>query len=1273
MRRSTTTTSSTIAFCNGMLQVLYAFTPHKPYIKQVRSLYSLFSLFNAKYQFSTTTCLAYPSFPSSSTTANNNTQIDLSSICCNGIAQSVISRCSHFSEKNKGKGFANASLKDLLLEISDIVPEYTRRLRRVSEVKPVDVLGLLLGFQFQCVKVGFEASKVEFVWEIFKRVNGQSKGCKHLSQSCEVMASMLVRVGLLREVEFLLSTMESQGILLDSHEVFSNLIEGCVDAGESEMAISMYDRMRRRLLPSLSCYDALLDHLVKMKKTHLAFRVCWDMTEMGIDLRGVKKATIEDVIGLLCKDGKLLEARNLVKKAMAFELKPSNLVLYEIAYGYCEKKDFDDLLSFYAEIKCAPDVLAGNRIMHSQCSNFGTGKAELFLRELEHLGFNPDEITFGIMIGWSCRERKLKNAFIYLSQMLSRRLKPHNCTYNALISAVFMGDMWKHAQEIFDEMVDRGTIPDLSTFRILLAGYCKARQFDEAKRIVFDMASHGLIQNSSAEDSLSKAFIILGFNPLSVRLKRDNDLGFSSTEFYDNLGNGLYLDTDLDEYEKRVTWILEDCMVPDYNSLMMKECTLGNLKGALMLVDEMVRWGQDLSSSTFSALMKGFSASPSHIKGITALVHKKSHLVDQLDQETLNLLVQAYMKKGLICDGRIILDGMFRRHLKIKNETYTAVIKGLCKRGNLKELHACWNNAQQNRWLPGLEDCKALMECLCKKEMLREALQLLESMLISLPHLRLDICHMFLEKLSVTGFTRIAHILLEELEQRGGILDHVAYSYLIRGLCKEKTFPVAFAILENILARNLAPWLDDSVVLISHLCRAGRYEKAIYLKEIGLREKPLSSLSIDRALIEGCCMAGKVGEATTILRNMLLKGILPDTETYNILVQGHCKVNNLKKVRELLGVMIRKNFSISLATFRNLVCLMCVEGRVLYAVNLKELMQGQSEPRDLTIYNILIFYLFQTGNTLIVNNVLDHLQEKKLLLNEVTYNFLVYGFSRCKDVSSAVEILSTMISKEFRPSNRNLRIVMTSLCGIGELEKALELSREMESRGWVHDSIIQNAIVEDLLSCGKLQEAEKFLDRMVEKCLIPENINYDNLIKRFCSCGRLSKAVDLLNIMLKKGNLPDATSYDSVTSSCCAVNQLDQAMDFHTEMLDRNLKPSINTWEILVHNLCQDGQTAEAERLLLSMVCVGEAVSREIYSSVINRYRLEKNLRKTSELMQAMQQSGFEPDFETHWSLISNLSNSSDKDNANSSRGFLARLLSSSGFSRQKDSKTKLG
>ena len=57
--------------------------------------------------------------------------------------------------------------------------------------------------------------------------------------------------------------------------------------------------------------------------------------------------------------------------------------------------------------------------------------------------------------------------------------------------------------------------------------------------------------------------MVLGYNPSAVRLKRDNDAGFSKTEFLYNLGNGLYLYTDLDEYDKTVARVLEDSMIPD--------------------------------------------------------------------------------------------------------------------------------------------------------------------------------------------------------------------------------------------------------------------------------------------------------------------------------------------------------------------------------------------------------------------------------------------------------------------------------------------------------------------------------------------------------------------------------------------------------------------------------------------------------------------------------------------------------------------------------------
>lgn len=1252
-----------------MLQFLSSSSRRNPNFKRVRLLSSLFSVHPTKPELSTSTSL---SDPSSLGTKTNETHLNSPSVCFSGVAQAVIFRSSHILEKDKGKNFANSSIKDVLSEISDIVPDYTRRFRRVSLLKPEDVLEILRGFQFQCSKVGFEARKVEALWKLFTWANEQSKSFKHLSQSCEVMAFLLVRVGLLREAESLVSTMESQGILLDSHEIFSNLIEEYAGAGELEKAIAIYDGIKERaLVPSLSCYCVLLDHLVRVKKPLLAFRICLDMVDTNVDFSGMPKASIGNVARLLCTERKFQEARKLVKKATAMGFKLSNFVVYEIACGYCEKRDFMELMNFFLETKSAPDILAGNRVIHSLCSNFGSERAELFMHELEQLGFVPDEITFGILISWSCHEGKLKSSLFYLSEIFSRGLKPHIRSYNALISALFQKGLWQHAGVVFDDMLEKGTSPDKQTYKILLAGYCKVRQFDEVKLTVCKMENCGFFQHSSSEDQLSKAFLVLGLNPLAARLKRDNDVGFSKTEFFDNLGNGLFLDTDLDKYERRVTGILQDGVVPDYNSLILEECSCRNLEGAMILEGDMVHWGQELSLPVFSALLKGLCASQNQVKAITEILEKKLQLVDQLDQETLNLLVQVYSKRGLTYNGVRALQVMIQRNLEIKNETYTAIITSLCKKGNLRDLHYCWGIAREDRWLPRLQDWKVLAKCLCKKQLVNEALQLFESILVTFPHLRLDTCHVFLENLSATNFTTIAHILLEELKQRGYIIDYVAYSHLIRGMCKEKNVSVAFKILDGMLAEHLVPSFDVSVLLIPQLCRADRLEDVVALKEIGSKEQSLA-FAFDNALIKGFCMAGKVEEAATLFKKMLLKGTLPDTEICETLLQGFCRHNDLRKVREFLGIMVRRNFDLSLSTYRHLVCVMCMEDRVLHTLQLKELMPGQRKSHDIIIYNILIFHLFSTGNSFLVKNVLGDLQRQKLLPNEVTYNFLVYGFSRSKDVSSTLHYLSTMFTNKLIPRKRSLRAAITNLCSAGELAKALELSREMESRGWVHDSIIQNAIAEGLISDGKPQEAEAFLDRLVEKCLIPDSINYDNLIKRFCLHGRLKKAVNLLNIMLKKGKLPNSTSYDSVIWCCCASKKLVEALDFHTEMLDGGLKPSIKTWSMLVHKLCQEGLTADAERILNSIIHVGETPTRAMYSSVINRYRFENNLRKASALVQAMQQSGCEPDFDTHWSLISNLSHNRE-NNPDSSQGFLKRLLSESGFSWKNDSKNKLG
>ncbi|XP_022774513.1 pentatricopeptide repeat-containing protein At5g15280, mitochondrial [Durio zibethinus] len=1241
--------SFTLLFSN-ILQTLSISSPNKPHLKKVTFLLSPLS---TKHNFT------------SVSDQIKETQINSSSIDSSGIARSIILRCPQLSAK-KGRTFRNASLKELMLDISDVIPETARKFRRVSVLKAEDVLEILLGFEFESGKCSFGVRKVGALWEIFKWASEKVKGFKHLPRSCEVMASMLIEERMFKEAELLVLEVEREGILVDIHGIFCSLIEGYVGVSDLESAISVFDKMRKQgLVPSLSCYRAFIDILIARKRTQLAFRVYLDMVEMDVCLSDEEMPVFENVIRLLCEDGRIQEARYLLKKIL-LGFKPSSLVINEIACAYCEKKDFEDLLRFLVEWKRFPDVIVGNKIIHTLCGNFGVERGDLFLQELELLGFRPNEITFGILIGWSCYEGDLRSAFVYLSQILSRGFKPDLWSYNSLISGVFKEGMWKHAKDILEEMVDGSTCPNLYTYKVLLAGYCKARRFDEAKKIVSQMVNDGLIELSSLEDPLSKAFVVLGLDPLAIRLRRDNDVGFSMAEFFDDLGNGLYLDTDLDEYEKKVSKVLEDSTMPDFNSLIMNEYSSGNFKNAFRLVDEMILWGQEMSISVLSASLKGLGTSLSHSKAVVCLFEKMPKLVNQLDQEVLNMLIQAFCKTGLAYKGMSLFFQMLQRGLIVNSETYTAVMKGLCKRGILSDLYGCWDVARINKWLPALEDCNALLKCLCHQGMLKEALELFDGMLVSNPQMKLELCNIFLENLCISGFVSIAHEMVEELLSRGWILDRVAYSHLVRGLCAEKKFSGAIRVLDSMLAKDLVPCLDVSLTLIPHLCRADKFEAAITLGKISLGEQSAFS-SVQRALLKGFCMKGKIGEAGHLFQD-ISKCLLLDDNIYNMLVQGCCQANNLRLSEELLGVMIRKNICLSIPSYRSWVCMMCSAGRYLSALSLKEFMLGQSQSDSLLIYNILLFYLLSAGNILAVNKVLNELQWKGLRPNEATYDFLVYGFSKCKEVLSAVHYLFTMICKGLRPSSRSLRIVISHLCDLGDLEKALELSREMESRGWIHGSVVQHRIVGDLLSHGKPKEAESFLERMVDKGLIPNTINYDNLIKQFCFYGRLNKAVDLLNIMLKRGNLPDSTSYDSVIHVFCACNKLNRAMDFHNEMLDWDLKPSINTWDMLVCKISQDGRTAEAERLLISMVQLGQTPTKEMYTSVIDRYRSENNLKKASELMQMMQQSGYQPDFDSHWSLISNLSNS--RDNNNSSQGFLSRLLSGSGFTWKNRFKT---
>ncbi|XP_021770842.1 pentatricopeptide repeat-containing protein At5g15280-like [Chenopodium quinoa] len=1204
----------------------------------------------------------FAAFLSNSSSSNklSNTHFNSSPVSPPFVGNLVFSKCSHLWDHRIDKStIASSSINQLILNISYVSPKICRKFLRVLSWKPEDVLEILLGFQLGSESLRIDVEVVESLWEIFRRVDDRNVGFKHLPQSYEVMASMLVNKGMFGEVESLLSTAKTQGILLANEEVFSRLVEGYANMGELDRAFLMYDAMKGlSLAPSLACYRSLLSPLMKEGRVDQAIRVYEDVVEVGFNIGDVEPKNLENLISFLCWDGKIREARKLLKKIVVSGWKPNTVILSKVADVYYEKKDFEDLLSFFVEMKCAPDIFVGNKIIRSLCSNFGIGRADSFLWELERLGFVPNEITFGIFISWSC----LDGAFFYLSEILSRGLKPDRHSYNALISGLFKAGMQEHAREIFNEMIGNGVKPNLATFRALLAGYSNARLFNEVELMMSEMVNHGLITLPDSENPISKAFAILGLNPLTVKLKRDNDVKSFRTEFVDTLGNGLYLDTNVDEFEKTVMGVLEDSLVPDFNLLVMRQCSVNNVKEALLMVDEMLQWGQEFSLPALSVLVRLLCESNCHIKAIPALLDKVFQRFGELDCETLNCIIKALGEGGFVDECRLLLQEMYRRHLPISNTTYTATIVAFCKLGSMSDILYCWGHARKDNWSPEWGDFIIILENLCHRRMLEEVLGLFDIMLAADPDLQIQICDVFFEKLSSNGLTCVGDILVKELKRKNFELDHTVYSRLIKGYCLEKRFSEALMTFDEIRADNLALSPDALMLLIPKLCKFNRFKEAVALIDAGFKDHPSVLFSLHSALVIGCCRAGKVAVADGLFQEMFLQNNHPKGEIYNSLLQARCQSGNLKTAKELFCVMMKRSINLSVFSYRDLIYLLCKVGMLHFLRGLKNFMAiGNNTPYSL-VHNIFTICLFRTEKHHLVDALLDELEESRQQLDEVGYNILIHGFSVCKDMPRSMKFLNDMIIKGLRPSNRSLRAVIRYLCKNGEIQNALELSNQIESRGWCLCPTVHFAILEGLFSCGRIHQAERFLAQFFEKGSTSETSYYNNLIRNFCNYGRLETAVNLLDQILKNKSIPDASSYDCVVQSFCVYNNLDCAMDFFNEMFYRNLRPSIGTWDILIQKFCKNGQTKDAECLLISMIEVGETPTKRMYSSVIDRYQFENNLSKASELLNWMQRQGYEPDFGTQWSLISSLSYSNDRKSNNDNEGFLSKLLVKSGF-----------
>ncbi|XP_015690919.1 pentatricopeptide repeat-containing protein At5g15280, mitochondrial [Oryza brachyantha] len=1165
--------------------------------------------------------------------ANSHSDIKL----CTGIVKLVIDKCSYIFHSKGGITFdGNCILQDVLKLGFWLSPETLRPFWRASELKPDDFFNILIGFGPDAAEV----KKARFLWKLYQWASWQSKAFQHLPRSNEIMVSILADSQMLSQAESLLLLLDDNRALVDSNILFSQVIQAYAEVGNLGKSMSLYDCARHKcLIPSASCYQVLLHLLMERRKNELVLRVYLDM--LGVGLGSYTEGTILDVVvKALIKKDKFLQAISIIRQLKGLDFQLSKVSLSAVTEEFCKKKDIGDMVNFLEEWRYLPDLPLCNRIIASLCANTGTDEAWLVFQKLETLGFVPDATTFGIFICHSCRELKLKAAFLYLSECFARHINPKACSYNAIIGGIFREGLYRHAKYVFEDMAERKIIPELLTYKVLLAGYCRYRQFDEIEQTLRAMETNGVNDIPSGNCVLSRALSFLGLDHLGVKVKRDNAAGYPKAEFFDSVGNGLYLDTDSRKFEASLLQIIDNAHHPDIGLNLVRACQQGDIASALVLKDETFQWGHDISPASYSELLKALCMSPAHLVDAINLIEEMADTPDKFGAENLNLVVQTLSRNGRSAHARLVLDRLFRGGLPVSHDTYTYLMIGFCTERNIAGFWECWNLATMHGWSPGSRDVTPLISHLGKWGVIEEALEFISTLLDCYPSLFFSAYCQLLEELCMTGCTNIGCAMLEALIEKGVVVDPSLICNVMEGFLKEHKTAESIGMYDMLLNRNNVLDVSTYQFALSSVARIDSERVMDLVRSMMNMESTDFSTCI--STMKKLVQSGKIGQVMPVFEELIL-GKKFSATLLNSFLQAYCCLNNWRKAASVLCMMLKTHSNISISSYRFLVRRMCEQSRISSAFRLKELIQGRDKSTGLILYNILIFYLFRGRHILQVHNLLKDMKSNGFPLDTTTYDFLVNGFHKSGDVDHSTNMLDACIAQGLMPSNRSLRVVLSHHCKLGNLEKSLELFHLIESNGWKHGLVIETTLVSSLLSSGRFSEATSCLNSLSKRALIGFDIHFDVLIKEFCILGDVEMSISLLNTMLKKGKLPSEVSYNSVLYRLCMLKEFDQALDFLAEMQLSNLKPSDMSCDVLIQGLCAMGRTCDAMKILEMLTTIGSSPSYHMYRVIFDNYCRSNNLQKAATLLHGMQQAGFAPNFEMHWSVISNLSSNAKR------------------------------
>ncbi|XP_065857458.1 pentatricopeptide repeat-containing protein At5g62370-like isoform X1 [Euphorbia lathyris] len=191
------------------------------------------------------------------------------------------------------------------------------------------------------------------------------------------------------------------------------------------------------------------------------------------------------------------------------------------------------------------------------------------------------------------------------------------------------------------------------------------------------------------------------------------------------------------------------------------------------------------------------------------------------------------------------------------------------------------------------------------------------------------------------------------------------------------------------------------------------------------------------------------------------------------------------------------------------------------------------------------------------------------------------------------------------------------------------------ARGIEPDTSIINSMVICFAKLGKLEDARILFDKLISNGSVPCTAAYNVIFREFYVREMFLEAFDYF-VRIEDGRVQlGMWCYNILIDGLCFRGCVGEAIKVFDIMRERTgLLPTLHNYKSLFYGLCKRGWVVEAESVLGDMETQGFFVDKIIYTSLINSYIKDNNIKMAVRFFFRMLKMGCVPDAFTYTVLI---------------------------------------